>query len=257
MGQPPTHPELLDYLAARLARESWSLKKIHRLMVLSNTYQMSSQAGGEADRADPANKLWHRMVARRLEAECVRDAILAVSGRLGPAMGGPSVAPHLTEYMTGRGRPTNSGPLDGEGRRSIYLAVRRNFLSPLFLAFDYPTPFTTIGRRGASNVPAQALALMNNPLVLEQARLWAQRVLENPGRTAAERVGEMYLTALGRAPDDAELQMALAFVTQDRRLESGAGQGPAPADGGWGDEVQAWADLAHVILNLKEFIFVR
>src|SRR4029079_9472672 len=97
---------------------------------------------------------------RRLEAECIRDALLSVSGRMDATLFGPAVMPYLTPYMTGRGRPATSGPLDGQGRRSVYLGLRPNFLPPMFLAFDYPVPFTTIGRRGSSNVPAQALAML-------------------------------------------------------------------------------------------------
>jgi hypothetical protein len=135
---------------------------MHRLMVLSSTYRMASRSDAKADEADPQNKLLHCMPVRRLEAECIRDSILAISGRLDDKMFGPSISPHLTPFMQGRGRPANSGPLDGDGRRSIYLGVRRNFLNPMFLAFDYPIPFTTIGRRSVSNVPAQALTMMNN-----------------------------------------------------------------------------------------------
>jgi hypothetical protein len=188
--------------------------------------------------------LWHRMTVRRLEAECIRDAMLAVSGRADPTMYGPGVMPYLTDYMTGKGRPTASGPLDGDGRRSIYLAVRRNFLSPLFLAFDYPIPFTTIGRRSVSNVPAQALAMMNNPFIIEQARLWAARVLKEPNRSTEDRVTEMYLTAFGRPPDNSELRAALGFLS--------------PPQGGAGsDDLQSWADFAHVLFNVKEFIFLE
>ena len=244
MGQPPTHPELLDFLAAEFVRQGWSIKQMHRLMLLSNTYQMSSQVQVEADRLDPQNKLWHRMAPRRLEAECIRDAILAVSGRAEPKLYGPSVMPFLTSYMTGRGRPATSGPLDGDGRRSIYLTVRRNFLSPLFLAFDYPIPFTTIGRRSASNVPAQALAMLNNPFVLEQARRWATRVLNQAGQTADDRVRGMYVTSLGRPPDDTELHAALDFL--------GATPGQTNSQ-----DPQAWADFAHVLFNVKEFIFIQ
>lgn len=243
MGQRPTQPELLDWLAAQQAREGWSLKQMHRLMVLSATYQMSSRPRDDADRIDPQNRLWHRMSVRRLEVESIRDAILAVSGRANPALCGPSVPPYLTEYMTGRGRPKDSGPLDGDGRRSIYLAVRRNFLSPMFLAFDYPIPFTTIGRRTASNVPAQALAMLNNPFVLEQSRLWAQRVLSEPDRSPLGRVRAMYVTALGRVPEESEERAALDFLN-DRDA------GPTA------DNVQAWTDFAHVLFNVKEFIFI-
>jgi hypothetical protein len=244
LGERPTHPELLDWLAADFVREGCSVKKMQRLLVLSSAYRMSSRADADADEHDPQNLLLHRMPLRRLEAECVRDAVLAVSGRLDRQMYGPSVLPYLTDFMVGRGRPA-SGPLDGDGRRSIYTNVRRNFLPPLFLAFDYPTPFTTIGRRTVSNVPAQALALMNNPFVLQQAELWAKRALAEPGRTPPQRVTDLYVTAFGRPPTDAELADALAFLK-----EQGEQYGRA-------DDPRAWADLCHVLINVKEFIFIN
>jgi hypothetical protein len=236
MGQPPTHPELLDYLATELVENGWSLKHLHRLMVLSNAYRMTSAVDLARDAADPQNKLWHRMAVRRLEAEAIRDAVLFVSGELDETMYGPGVMPHLTEFMVGRGRPGVSGPLDGDGRRSIYLAVRRNFLAPMFLAFDYPTPFTTIGRRGTSNVPAQALTMMNNPLVIEQAGKWADRTLSDPARSPEARIREMYTSAFGREPDERELRAGLDFVADGNR--------------------QSWSDYAHVLLNVKEFIYI-
>jgi mono/diheme cytochrome c family protein len=244
-GEQPTHPELLDWLASEFVHSGWSVKHLHRLMVLSNAYQMDSKADARAEAADPQNKLLQHMPLRRLEAEAIRDALLAVSGRLDCAIGGPSVPPHLNPFMVGRGRPEHSGPLDGDGRRSIYLQVRRNFLNPMFVAFDYPTPFTTIGRRSVSNVPAQALALMNNPFVVQQAELWATRILGEPLRTNAERVAGMYRAALGREPNELELNDALSFL---------AGQAQ---EYGKPDDPRAWADLAHVLFNLKEFIFVR
>lgn len=240
MGQGPTHGELLDYLATMLKREGWSLKAIHRLIVLSRTYQMSSRTRAEADEADPQNKLWHRRNPRRLEAEAIRDGLLTVSGRLNSRTQGPSIMPHLTSYMTGRGRPAESGPLDGDGRRTLYLSVRRNFLSPMLQAFDYPTPFTTIGRRGTSNVPAQALTMMNNPFVREQAEIWARRVIA--GSSSMEtRVHEMYLAALGREPEPVEVEAALAFVRE--------GENGQAAE-------HVWAELAHTLFNAKEFVFV-
>ena len=242
LGEKPTHPELLDWLAAEFVRQGWSIKKMHRLMLLSRAYQMASLADDRvAEERDPQNKLLHRMPIRRLEAEAVRDSILAVSGRLDPKMYGPSVPPHLTAHMVGRGRPGQSGPLDGAGRRSIYLGVRRNFLTPMFLAFDYPIPFTTMGRRSVSNVPAQALTLLNNPFVVQQAEIWARRVLAQPGRSATQRVNEMYLTAFGRPPSKSELADALKFLEE---------QGKA-------DDSRAWADLCHVLMNVKEFIFIN
>lgn len=270
MGDRPTHPELLDWLAAAfMAKDergrrnaeskqknsslllppssfggAWSLKKMHRLMVLSQAYRMASHSDAKTEEADPQNRLLHRMNIRRLQAEEVRDAILAVSGRLDKTMFGPSVLPHLTQFMEGRGRPSSSGPLDGNGRRSLYIGVRRNFLTPFFLAFDYPVPFSTMGRRTVSNVPAQALALMNNPMVVEQATVWAKRVLSQPG-SAAERIHRMYETAFGRPPTDAERADALAFLAE-RSKEIGAE-----------DDPRAWADLCHVLFNLKEFIYLH
>jgi hypothetical protein len=245
MGQPPTHPELLDFLSREFVKQGWSIKKLHRLLLLSNTYQMSSLAtDSRAEEIDPQNSFWHRMPLRRLEAETIRDAILAVSGRLDPKMFGRGVTPHLTAFMIGRGRPAASGPLDGEGRRTIYLAVRRNFLNPMMLAFDYPIPFSTIGRRSVSNVPAQALSLMNNPFVLEQARVWAGRVVAE-FLEPKDRIRAMYVSAFGRPPTAAELQDAEAFVAdQSRQYPAGETLGP-------------WADLGHVLFNVKEFIFVE
>ena len=242
MGQPPTHPELLDHLADEFIRHGWSLKWLHRRLLLSNAYQMSSRPDDpQAETIDPQNKLCHRMPIRRLEAEIIRDALLAVSGRLNDTMYGRSVAPYISPFMEGRGRPA-SGPLDGDGRRSIYINVRRNFLTPLFLAFDYPTPFTTIGRRSVSNVPAQALAMLNNPFVNQQAELWARRVAAahaNP----ADRITAMYVSAFGRRPDAGELQAALGFV------------GANAAQAGEGEK--QWSALAHVLFNVKEFIFIN
>ena len=247
-GQRPTHPELLDWLASEFVEKKWSLKQMHRLMLLSTAYRQASNATAEqsakAVTADPQNKLLHQQNVKRLEAEAIRDGVLAVSGRLDPRMAGPGALPYLTEHQVGRGRP-GSGPLDGDGRRSIYLQVRRNFLNPMFTAFDYPTPFTAIGRRTVSNVPAQALVMLNNPFVLQQADLWAKRVLAAPNATADERVKGMYRSAFGREPTKDERAATTAFV---------AGQA---TEYGKPDHPKAWADLAHVLLNAKEFIFVE
>ncbi len=149
LGQMPTHPELLDWLAQEFHRRDWSIKQMHRLMVLSSTYRMASRSDAKSEETDPENRLLHRLPIRRLEAEAVRDAMLAVSGRLDNRMYGPGPLPYLTPFMVGRGRPGASGPLDGDGRRSVYLNVRRNFLNPMFLAFDYPVLLTTIGKAAA------------------------------------------------------------------------------------------------------------
>lgn len=243
MGQAPTHPELLDYLASEFIRGGWTQKRMHKLLVLSNTYQMASRADAAAEAADPVNALWHRMPIQRLEAEAIRDAILAVTGRLDTQMYGPGVKPHLSANMIGRGRPGQSGPVDGDGRRSIYLNVRRNFLIPMLLAFDFPQPFTAIGKRSVSNVPAQALSLMNNPFVVEQSALWGKKIQAQPGATP-DKIAGMYVAAFGRPPEPEELTSAVQFLDEQSKRPGGS-------------EVQAWADLGHVMFNVKEFIFIH
>jgi hypothetical protein len=205
------------------------------MMLLSRTYQMSGEADPVAQQKDPQDKYLHHMPLRRLEAEAVRDSILAVSGSLSRRMYGPSVLPYLTSFMEGRGRPTVSGPLDGDGRRSIYINVRRNFLTPMFLAFDYPIPFTTIGRRSSSNVPAQALALMNDPFVIEEAERWAKRSLEEKSFTPQQRIRKLYETAFARPPAPSESKAALDFLSRQAALY-----------GNGADDSRVWADLCHV-----------
>ena len=158
-------------------------------------------------------------------------------------MFGPGVAPHLSPFMDGRGRPKSSGPLDGDGRRSIYLAVRRNFLPPMLVAFDFPLPISTMGRRGVSNVPAQALILMNDPFVIGEAKRWAERVCIDQDITDRQRVERMYLAAFARPPSEQETARALRFVEQ-----SGS------------DSVRSqkgWVRLCHALFNAKEFIFLN
>jgi len=245
MGQAPTHPELLDYLAAELVRSGWSIKAMHRRMVLSSTYRMSSRPEPSRERLDPDNGLLHRMPVRRLEAEAIRDALLLISGRLERRTEGPSVLPYLTPYMEGRGRP-KSGPLDGEGRRSLYLNGRRNFPTPLLVAFDYPLTLSTMGRRDASTVPAQALTLMNDPFIAAEVRRWSERLRADQHGTASDQVKLLYETAFARPPSAAELNSSLRFLAlQGERY------------GGGPDDPRAWADLCHVLVNVKEFIFVN
>jgi hypothetical protein len=244
LGERPTHPELLDFLADEFVRGGWSVKAMVRSLVLSSTYRMDSRCEDAADAADPQDLLLHRMRLRRLEGEAIRDAVLAVSGRLDRREFGPAVSIHLTPFLDGRGRPA-SGPLDGDGRRSVYLAVRRNFLSPFLLAFDTPIPFSTVGRRTVSNVPAQALILLNDPFVQQQAGVWARQVLAHPG-TGRERIEGMYVRAFGRPPAAAECASCEAFVREQAKLRGTAVNDPAP-----------WSDLAHTLFNVKEFIFVR
>ncbi|MFQ5734564.1 MAG: DUF1553 domain-containing protein, partial [Planctomycetaceae bacterium] len=219
LGQRPTHPELLDHLASTFIADGWSIKRMIRRVMLSNTYMMSSTPNPSAEKADPQNLLLHRMRIRRLQGEAIRDAMLAVSHRLDTTMYGPPVPVYLTRFMQGRGRPRRSGPLDGNGRRSIYIAVRRNFLSPMMIAFDTPIPFNAIGRRNVSNVPAQALILMNDPFVVGQAQVWAKRVLAEKAADPRDRIRRMYEAAYSREPTGDELANGVAFLkTQSQSL---------------------------------------
>jgi hypothetical protein len=217
-------------------------------MVTSSTYQQSStpqSAVRNSHSIDPENRLLSRMPIRRLEAEAIRDSVLAMSNRLDFQMHGPSVLPHITAYMEGRGKP-QSGPLDGAGRRSLYINARRNFLTPLLLAFDYPVTFTPIGRRGTATIPAQALSLMNDPFVIEQAKGWSDHVLSTGSSSAEQRIVSLYQTAFARPPSDDEIASAIDFL-QQQSLRHGGGS----------DDPRVWTDLCHVLINVKEFIFVE
>jgi hypothetical protein len=237
MGEKPSNPALLDWLASEFVRQGWSIKRMQRLMVLSDTYRMSSRATDpDAERKDPKNTLLHRMPVRRLEAEAVRDALLAVSGRLSGKMYGPSIHPYL-DGQDGRGIPP-TGPLDGDGRRTIYLEVRRNFPSLFLMAFDFPTPFTTIGRRTVSNVPTQSLTLMNSDFVWQQADVWAQRLQKASGNAPQEsKIRMLYQMAYARPPRPEETVAILHYLNGH-------------------DDQSAWTDVCHALYNAKEFIYV-
>lgn len=235
LGQRPTNPELLDFLASRFTFEGQSIKRTIRNIVLSRTYQMSSQAQPANMDNDPTNQLWHFRPPKRLEGEAIRDSILTLSGQMNSTSFGEPIPIHLTAFMDGRGRPAESGPLDGAGRRSIYLAVRRNFLSPFMLAFDTPTPFSSMGRRNVSNVPAQALILMNDPFVVGQSKKWAERVDAEPS-SMDSRIDQMYQAAFTRLPSEREKNIALDFLADTAQ--------------------PMWTDFAHALINTKEFIFL-
>jgi hypothetical protein len=238
MGQPPSHPELLDFLAADFAKSGWSIKHSIRKIVHSDTYRRSSSFEPPgATEIDPDNTLLYRAPLRRLQAEAIRDSVLAVSGRLDRKLKPGSVAPYLTPFMGGRGR-RGSGPVDGGGRRSIYISIFRNFLPDMLMTFDFPAPFSTMGRRSVSNVPAQALTMMNSPLVAEQAKLWAQRIAKQAGDDDA-KIRIMFVEALGRPPSDAQLASARHFLTENAK------------------SADRWQDLAHTLYNMKAFLYLN
>jgi hypothetical protein len=251
LGEKPSHPELLDHLATDFINNNWSTKHLIRTIVLSSTYQQSSTQDSGLSTQDSSNQLFSRQNIRRLEGEAIRDALLAISGRLDlTAAGGPSIPVHLTPFMEGRGKPAASGPLDGAGRRSIYLEVRRNFLPPMLLAFDTPTPFNTMGRRSVSNVPAQALILMNDPFIQQQADQWATKTLAIKDASPEQRITTMYTTAFARPPTSEETTAVRTFLNQQaEQLNIDPGHrltDPRP-----------WTDLAHALINTKEFIFIN
>lgn len=237
LGETPSHPELLDYLATEFARDGWSQKRMIRRLCLTEAYGMSSEQNPEAETIDPTNQWLHRFRVKRLEGEVIRDAILATTGELRRDIGGPSVRIHLTSFLEGRGRPGVNGPIDGHGRRSLYLAVRRNFLSPFLIAFDTPIPFSTVGKRQVSNVPAQALILLNDPFVHDQANKWGASLAGRNEPTEA-KIDEAIVKAFGRPATSAERELCREFVTGRER------------------DAEAWAELAHTLFNVKEFIYV-
>jgi hypothetical protein len=252
LGQPPSDPELLDWLAEWYRTDGrWSTKSLIRMLVTSSTYRMDSRArDAAAEEVDPENQLWHRMPVRRLEGEAIRDAILAVSGHLDRTLFGPPVPIYLTEFMEGRGRPATSGPLDEAGRRSIYIEVRRNFVSPMMRAFDMPVPFSTVGRRTVSNVPAQSLILMNDPFVRAEARRWAETALLRQRCSTDQVIQHLYESALARPPSAKALEEARSFI---ERQSAAYVADPATE----ADKLATWADLCQVLFNVKEFIFIN
>jgi hypothetical protein len=249
LGTPPTHPELLDYLATTFREDGYSTKDMIRLLVTSRAYRMSSAPADKvAEEKDPRNLLLHRASVRRLESEAIRDSMLAAAGTLDPKMYGQSVMAYLSPTNTNGRRPGKSGPMDGDRRRSIYLEVRRNFLSDMLLAFDMPLPDSTVGKRTVSNVPAQSLIFMNDPFVAEQAKAWGAAQAAVVG-SFDDKVSRMCERAWGRPATPAELDSMRAFVNQQRAVY-GLDESLALAD------PRIWADIAQVLFMTKSFIFL-
>ena len=247
LGQRPSHPELLDYLAVEFAKShSYSIKSLIQRLVLTKTFGMSSTAAHPVyAEKDQDNRWLHRMPMRRLEAEAIRDSALAISGRLDRRVGGKPVLVHLTEFVIGRGRPTKSGPLDGAGRRSIYTALRRNFIPTLMLTFDFPSPFTTVGKRDVTNVAGQSLALMNDRFLYGQSGLWASRIVKEHA-SAPERIRQIFSEAFARPPSDGELASCLEALTAFTGLYGGDPNGH-----------EAWRDLCHSFYSMTDFIYLK
>lgn len=247
-GSIPSHPELLDHLAIWFMENGWSTKALIKYIVSSNTFQASTTASAKSTVRDPENKLLQHYPIRRLEAEAIRDAILVTSGCFDSTMFGPSVPIHLTEFMKGRGRPAESGPLDGDCRRSIYLSIRRNFLPPFLLAFDMPVPFSTFGKRNNSNVPAQSLTLMNDPFVAEQAEIWATKVMTE-SKDITERIHLLFQDAFFRKATEEELKTAHDFLQRQSAIYQMEEQQIE-------NNLALWTDFCHSLFNMKGFIYL-
>jgi hypothetical protein len=227
-GERPSHPELLDWLACELVENHWSVKHVVALLAASRVYLESG--GDEAvRRADPEDRLYARHPARRLEAESVRDAMLAVSGRLDD-------------------RPFGPGSMDvADRRRSVYLFVKRSRLVPMMSLFDAPNALSGLGRRQVTTVAPQSLFLMNHPVVHEWAAAFAQRL--DGARTQADFVRGAYALAFARAPCDGELADALGFLADECDALTREGHGPPLT--------QARADFCQALFGANEFVYVE
>jgi hypothetical protein len=210
-GERPTHPELLDWLATEFVARGWSIKQIHRLILLSATYQQSTAVSAQARRIDPDNRLFSRMNRLRLEGEIIRDSLLAVSGRLNPAMGGPGVFPPVPAEAA-QAWKASPDPHD-HVRRSVYVFARRNLRFPFLEAFDLPDSSLSCPKRERSTTATQALALLNASDVAEAAKALAARVTAE-ATTDDERVVLAYRLALGRRPSATEMRLAREFLRE-------------------------------------------
>jgi cytochrome c553 len=227
-GEAPSHPELLDELAAGFVADGWSVKKLVKRIVLSDTYRRASATAPDSPRvaADPENRLFGRANRRRLDAECIRDAILSVSGELDSARGGPTFAAKLT---------ADYGYTHASLRRSVYLPVFRNALPPIFDAFDFADPSLVVGARSASTVAPQALFLLNDPFPISQAKAAAERLLAEKFPTDSARLDFLYRWCLSRLPTAGERAVAARFLAASA----------TPAD--------AWAGLFQAVFASADF----
>ncbi len=229
-GERPTHPELLDWLAAELIRHDWQLKPIHKLIMLSAAYRQDSGFDEAKARVDRDNRLLWRRPVRRLEAEVIRDSLLAISGKLDDTMFGP-------------------GTLDETSRRrSVYFTVKRSKLMPMMQVFDAPDALSGIGERPTTTIAPQALLLLNNPQVREYARAFARRIAADESTRLADIVRQGYLVALAREPDEQELSESSAFLANQLASYQSAGRSDA--------RLLAAADFCQTLMCLNEFVYV-
>jgi Protein of unknown function (DUF1553) len=249
LGERPTHPELLDWLSVRFVEGGWSLKKLHKLILLSATYQQSTQSSvpGLQSAVDPDNKLLSHTNRVRLEAEPIRDALLAVAGNLDPRMGGTLLNNGNFTYVNNE-NSTNTARYDNH-RRSVYLPVVRNSVFDFFQVFDFAEPHVPNGKRASTVIAPQALFLMNSPFVKAQAMVFGESLLKSPGDDAA-RLRQAYLRAYGRPATDEEVNQALAYVT---RYEAALASEPDAKV----RRAKAWQSFCQVLFAGSEFVYVN
>jgi hypothetical protein len=251
-GEPATHPELLDWLARDFMDHGWGLKRLHRQIVLSNTYQMGSVAAGRGLKADPENRLLWHYPRHRLEAEALRDAMLACPGTLNLKPFGPPVVPPLSgQELTGLFDAKGKWPVTKDStehnRRSIYLLERRTFTYPLFAAFDPPEVMTSCPQRARTVVPTQALTLLNSPLAREQAAAFARRLVVECGNKADDVVARAWQLAFSRSVTAVEAERCMAFLRKRTDALGDATRTPFEA---------ALAELCLALFNANEFLYV-
>ena len=233
MGEPPSHPELLDHLSFHFIQKGWSVKKLIRTIVLSRTYRLSSSRGGQPE--DPENRLLAHMNRRRLDAESLRDTMLSVGGTLKLEMGGATFPANLK---------TDVGFQFQEPRRSVYVPVFRSSLPELFEVFDFANPSLVTGRRDISTVAPQALFMMNHPFVRTQARLTAERLLSDPLLNESHRINHAYLQILGRPATETEVLLGQDFLK-------------AVTDTSEKGRIEAWTQMVQSMFLTIEFRYIH
>ncbi|QDU09937.1 DUF1553 domain-containing protein [Gimesia aquarii] len=246
LGEQPTHPELLDYLAIRFVKEGWSIKTLISQIMLSKTYRLSSEFSAAQYEQDPGNHTLWRMNRRRLSAESIRDAVLSISGKIDLKQGGSSVD-HYPEQAVNPNKNQKVKENPHQYRRSVYLPIVRGNVPAALAVFDFPAPEMLVGNRPVTTVPAQALFMMNSPFVVEQAQATAQRLLEDAKQNDQERISQLYLTCLGREAEAAEQTEALQYI------ESLANSNSDPSAA----RLQAWASYCQILFASTEFRFLN
>ncbi len=261
MGDRPSHRELLDDLSYRFVRDGWSIKQLHREIMLSATYQQSSNHAEAAAKLDPENKLLWRYNRRRLEGESIRDSMLAASGLLNSKMHGPGVFPPLPAGVETRGGWLKNESVDEARRRSIYIFVRRNTRYPMFEAFDMPDTHESCARRNQTVTPSQALELMNSELVLDWSKGLAARVLNDAGLSREAMVDRAYRLVYSRSASEDEKRLAGEFFARHQPiLEARPGKLTVPdklPEGTKPIEAAVLVDLCHALFNSNEFLYIN